>query len=229
MNLRRALSATGLSALAAATILTGSPAAGGVVAKTAEVCAVPATTANAKVKPGSPLQHDPNEVTEAVAAQIERQTSKALALRAKYGAFDVGVQAVVTIPVAVHVIRKDTTRAGGNIPDSMIASQINVLNQSYGTATGGAETNFRFTLQSTTRTTNATWYTVTPGSSAETQMKNALRVGGPETLNFYIANIGQGLLGWATFPSSYNSRPKDDGVVVLTESLPSGTASPYNL
>ena len=44
-----------------------------------------------------------------------------------------------TIPVAFHVIRKDTTLAGGNVPDSQIAAQIQVLNQAFGGSTGGAE------------------------------------------------------------------------------------------
>ncbi len=133
-----------------------------------------------------------------------------------------------TIPVAVHVINKGSGLSNGDVPDSQIQAQINVLNDAYSGATGGVDTGFRFSLASVDRTTNATWYTMTPGSAAETEAKTALRVGGPETLNFYLANIGQGLLGWATFPSDYKSRPKDDGVVVLFSSVPGGAAVPYD-
>jgi hypothetical protein len=70
---------------------------------------------------------------------------------------------------------------------------------------------------------------MTPGSTAETQAKNALRQGTADDLNIYLANIGGGLLGWATFPSNYTSAPSRDGVVVLSASLPGGNAAPYNL
>ena len=60
-------------------------------------------------------------------------------------------------------------------------------------------------------------------------MKAALHVGDSETLNVYAADIGGGLLGWAYFPKGYNNgRDYIDGVVVLDESMPGGTAAPYN-
>lgn len=127
------------------------------------------------------------------------------------------------IKVYFHVIRNGSGIANGDIPDSQIASQISVLNSAY------ASTGWSFQLVSTDRTTNATWYTMTPGTTAESQAKNALRKGTAQDLNLYSANIGQGLLGWATFPSDYSSKPKMDGVVLLFSSLPGGTAAPYNL
>jgi hypothetical protein len=138
----------------------------------------------------------------------------------------VGDRAVgsVTVPVWIHVINKGSGLANGDIPDSQVSAQIQVLNAAY----GGAASPFVFQLAGVTRTTNTAWYTMTPGSTAETQAKAALRVGNAGTLNVYVAGIGQGLLGWATFPQDYAANQKMDGVVVLNTSVPGGTAVPYN-
>ncbi|MGK2858420.1 MAG: zinc metalloprotease [Thermoanaerobaculia bacterium] len=125
------------------------------------------------------------------------------------------------INVYVHVI---TNSSGAGAPSTaMINNQMNVLNSAY------AGTGWSFTLAGTDTTANDSWYTVAYGSAAETQMKAALRQGSAVDLNMYFANIGDGLLGWATFPSSYTSAPSKDGVVILTASLPGGSAAPYNL
>jgi hypothetical protein len=134
----------------------------------------------------------------------------------------------VVVPVYFHVINKGTGIANGDVPDTDIQAQIDVLNTAFGGQTGGTATPFQFTLAGTTRTTDATWYTITPGSVAETAAKAVLRVGGAETLNVYSANPSGGYLGWATFPWSYAGNPPYDGVVVLYSSLPGGTAAPYD-
>ncbi len=125
------------------------------------------------------------------------------------------------INVYFHVINNGTGIANGNVPDSMIQAQIAVLNDAY------AGTGWSFNLVSIDRTTNSTWYAM--GASAERDAKNALRQGTADDLNIYSANPGGGLLGWATFPSSYSGNPMNDGVVLLFSSLPGGSAAPYNL
>lgn len=127
-----------------------------------------------------------------------------------------------TVNVYWHVIRNGSGTANGDIPDTQINAQLQVLNAAYASA------GVTFVLAGVDRTTNASWWTVGYGTSAETQMKNALRLGTADDLNIYSANLGGGLLGWATFPSSYASNPKDDGVVLLYSSVPGGTAAPYN-
>lgn len=126
------------------------------------------------------------------------------------------------VPVYFHVIQSSTSSNGG-VTDTMIKNQIAVLNAAFSPG------NVSFNLVSINRVTNNTWFTAGYRSTAEADMKKALRKGGKESLNFYTANIGGGLLGWATFPADYAGNPKMDGVVVLNASLPGGTASPYNL
>jgi hypothetical protein len=227
MRLRRILSGVGLTGLMAATLFTTGPATAAVAGKAGSVpdrvCVD--QNADAKARPGGAAKSDPNELTAAEAAAREVETQKALKANAKMGP-DAGIAAIVTIPVVFHVISEDGTRANGNIPDSMINNQMTILNQSYAGQFGGVDTQFRFTLQSINRVTNAAWYPIVDGSTAERNMKAALRVGGKGTLNIYTGDLSNGLLGWATFPTStLNSY---DGAVILAESLPGGTASPYN-
>lgn len=128
-----------------------------------------------------------------------------------------------TIPVYFHVIRRGTGVSNGDVTTAMITNQISVLNNAY------ASTGWSFNLVSTDRTTNTSWFNNCATSSTESAIKNALRQGTADDLNIYSCNPSGGLLGWATFPSSYNGNPKNDGVVVLFSSLPGGSAVPYNL
>ncbi len=141
---------------------------------------------------------------------------------AEHGEFDARA-AAVTIPVYFHVINKGAGISNGDVSAAMINDQISVLNAAY------ASVGFSFSLVSVDRTTNATWYTMSYGSTAEAQAKAALRQGGADALNVYTANLGGGLLGWATFPWDYTKSPSKDGVVLLYSSLPGGSAVPYHL
>jgi hypothetical protein len=158
-------------------------------------------------------------LTKALAAKgLERSASGALERTAEGGkASAVAAFSPAVVDVWFHTI---TNGSAGSISSTQIANQINVLNSAY------SGTGFSFRLAGTDVTSNSSWYTVTQGSRAERQMKSALRKGDKGDLNLYAANIGQGLLGWATFPTS--NIGSQDGVVVLNGSLPGGSATNYN-
>jgi hypothetical protein len=183
------------------------------------ICVEPAAGADAKARPGGSAKHDPNELTEDQAAARERDFAAAVRQRAKLGG-EVQAAAVINIPVVFHVISEDGTAANGNISQTLVNNQMNVLNAAF------AASGFSFTLQATNRVTNAAWYPIVYGSSTERAMKTALRVGGMETLNIYTGDLSDNLLGWATFPKSKLSAT--DGVVILDQSVPGGSAAPYN-
>jgi len=125
---------------------------------------------------------------------------------------------VVSIPIYFHVI---TDGANGQVSDTTINNQIVALNKSYSGQLGGVRTGFRFRVAGVDHTNNAAWYAVNPGDPAERQMKRALHTGGPDVLNVYTASGGD-FLGWATFPSSYASKPWYDGIVIDYRSMPGG-------
>lgn len=126
------------------------------------------------------------------------------------------------INVYFHVVNKGSGISNGDVSEEMISQQMTVLSNAF------APWGWTFNRVATTRTTNATWYANCYGSS-EMAMKSALRQGSADDLNIYTCSPSGGILGYATFPSSYASNPLRDGVVLLYSSLPGGTAAPYNL
>jgi hypothetical protein len=134
-----------------------------------------------------------------------------------------------SVPVNVYVHVITATNGEGNLDDASIAAQINVLNTSYSGANGGTNSPFRFVLIGIDRTANDAWFTARPDTAAEQAMKAALRQGTAKDLNLYTNSPDGDILGWATFPWSYETAPLDDGVVILYSSLPGGSAAPYNL
>ncbi len=147
-------------------------------------------------------------------------------------------ETTVTVPVVFHVIRKNNTLAGGNLPDSQIQAQMRVLNEGY------EGTGFRFVLKKVTRTTDAGLFLQIPteggeprfhrGSSKEVRMKRLLHTGDARTMNVYSAALGKFLLGWAYFPTSFTDEEGQplpeyfDGVVIDYRSVPGGSFSIYN-
>ena len=134
----------------------------------------------------------------------------------------------VSITVNFHVVRSST--GAGDVSDSRLNSQITTLNNSY------ASKGFTFVRGTTSRVNNSTWYSMGYGTTAERDAKYNYNTGdngnandSRYVLNFYTANLGGGLLGWATFPWDRSGNPRMDGVVILNSSINGGTATPYNL
>jgi len=131
------------------------------------------------------------------------------------------LQSGTVIPVVFNVIYKESRKGGveGNIPDSMIHAQIKVLNEAF------AGTGFSFTLKQINRHNNGKYYTGCYNQDA--RMKTEYAVDPTHNLNIYTCSPNGGILGWAYFPDS-NESNTIHGVVLLDESLPGGSAAPYN-
>ena len=151
----------------------------------------------------------------------------------------VSTRAVVTIPVVFHVVYNT---AAQNVSDAQIAAQLKVLNDDFRNAAavaGGANVEVQFVMARRTPSGAATtgierkFTTATSFSYTNEYVKTPgyglAAWNAQKYLNIWLCNLGSGLLGYATFPSSLASSPNLDGVVCLFSSLPGGSAAPYNL
>ncbi|SDJ62274.1 zinc metalloprotease [Nonomuraea jiangxiensis] len=129
----------------------------------------------------------------------------------------------ITVPTRVHVIVRDERQ----VSDEVVRAQIDTLNSAYGGVFGGVDTGVRFRLDGIDVKRHAAWFTDPVGH--EKAMKNALHQGGADTLNLYIAQLNQLMLGFASYPYWYEGAPELDGVVIDWRSLPGGAMSNYNL
>ncbi|EAU93595.1 metalloprotease [Coprinopsis cinerea okayama7 len=196
------------------------------------------TAAAALVRCGSHLSTD-----EVLAAEAHFEAHKVRALADHQAGFT-----SYNVEVHFHVINSGESPAEGNVPydnynhlklpsttpdhdtfarDAQIEDQIAVLNE------GFADTGLTFTLVNTTRTLNLHWFAnANARNSVDAEMKRALRVGGPETLNIFTVGFtsedNAGTIGYGTYPTGYANNPSVDGIVLLFSSLPGGTAAPYD-
>lgn len=194
---------------------------------TSDACAEPThDQADARLRPGGQHRSDPNELTAEEVDRRERDFAEGRKVLAQRRAANFAVQQTITIPVIVHVISEDGSRAKGNVPDSMVRAQIDVLNEAYSGGTGGAATGFQFSLNKIHRVTNANWYPIVYQSQTEAAMKAELREGGIGTLNLYTGELNSDYLGWGAFP--LRNLSSDDGVVIMHETLPGGSATPFH-
>jgi len=172
--------------------------------------------------------HDPNSVTTARAARMDAQLRGKLAALGFSAHADTLPPGSVNVNTYIHVITKND--GTGAPTKSMIVRQMNALNKAYSGVSSprSAPTPFIFTLKSVSYTANSDWYDWSyPGTDPadDHEAKAALHTGTYRDLNIYIANLGDGLLGYATYPGGKLVR---DGLVMLNESMPGGSASPYN-
>ncbi len=197
---------------------------------------VPADTSSARTTHGSGHGRDYNTVTAAQAKSMQSALQGRVKRLIAAGKLTAGGRPAkgerFTVRTYVHVItREDGT---GGVSMKQVRDQIDVINAGYAgtTADEAAATPFRFVLAGVDTTADDAWYdwNLTEDFSDEDaeakEAKRALRVGGWADLNVYIAGLGSGLLGYATFPGGELAL---DGLVLLNESLPGGSAAPYNL
>ncbi|HUQ72701.1 MAG TPA: zinc metalloprotease [Planctomycetaceae bacterium] len=128
------------------------------------------------------------------------------------------------IPVAFHCVYLDDGFFSiGLLTQLEIQAQIDLLNTTY------SGTGVSFFLASTSFTNNEDWFFHSPGSADERNMKLALSSDPRSFLNIYSTGLSQiGLLGYATFPWNLRRNPDLDGVVIGFDTLPGGTATPYD-
>src|SRR5262249_54016175 len=122
-----------------------------------------------------------------------------------------------TIPVSfIHVV--DGTK--GKITAAQRAKQIQVLNDTY------RDLGITFAEANNKEVNDAALFRLGHESKRERDLKTQNQAVDPRFgLNFYTAEPGGGILGWATFPHQMEGDPKMDGVVILHTTLPDGPAT----
>ncbi len=203
-------------------VTTAAAATGG--GETAAAVCDPGADAHARVVPGSEGA-DPNSLTAQQSAAYDADLQAQVTQRRLADRAEAERASTITVDVRVHAIARDD--GTGAVTRTMVTKQISVLNQAYAGHTSGqsASTPFRFRLATFELTRNTDWYNWTQGDDDQ-PAKQALHQGGMDDLNLYIPQLSGGLLGYATFPQ--DKAGVRDGVVVTGDSLPGGSAAPYN-
>jgi hypothetical protein len=156
-----------------------------------------------------PREPGPDEIAR-MSADLRRRLEESGGMRR------VPATGEIMVPLWVHVIKDGAL----GLSDAGVKRQVDTLNAAYGGRLGGVDTGVRFVLTGITHTLNKDWFRDPLGNEAA--IKTKLRVGGAETLNLYIAQLGELVLGYATYPYWYQGEPQLDGVVIDWRSVPGG-------
>lgn len=130
----------------------------------------------------------------------------------------------ITVDTYFHVVSSSSSKY---ISKAKLQAQLDALNEAYGPQ------DVTFKLIDTTFTTNSNW----ASGSGEVAMKRQLRQGDYKTLNLYFTDVakleGMEALGYCFFPEPNVSTGSQtfirDGCVIVAETVPGGSAAPYNL
>ena len=205
---------------------------------------VPTATSNAVVAGGSGVAcYTPSgsssshykhaKINELTAAQAAKKNAVFQRAWGKLTPAQRGEPGKKVVTVFAHIIKPSKKKT---ITKAQVKRQIAVLNKAYAGKTSPASmpANVTFKLKSIDVRVNRKWYTAEPGTFGESAATRAMKKKvhkhtKPSQLDMYFTGFGNtGLLGYATFPMDYKLRPAMDGVVILDESLPGGSAKPYN-
>jgi len=152
--------------------------------------------------------------------EFQKQRVRAHLRTARANGMDADAVTQIEVPIHFHVLHDGDE---GALTGQELDAQLDVLNDHF------KPHDVVFTQASVDRTDDPVWFRMTMGSAAERKAKTKLGKEQNRSLNLYVAGIGAGLLGWATFPTDLAGDPVRDGVVILYSSLPGGSSAPYDL
>ncbi|KAF5013037.1 hypothetical protein FDECE_931 [Fusarium decemcellulare] len=153
----------------------------------------------------------------------EQQLADAAALRKAEQVARVA-KAPISVDTYFHVVSSSTSKY---ITQKQLQDQLSYMNDAY------APHDVSFRLVDTSFTVNSNW----AAGNGEVAMKRQLRKGDYGTLNIYFVDVakldGFEALGYCYFPeagvASGSTTFVKDGCVVVAETVPGGSAEPYNL
>ena len=199
-------------------------------ARPAPTCDPAAPDASARTMAGRPRGLDHETLTASDVRRIEEGFDRALERR---GSRANRLSPAIRVPVRVNVVDGNRHRGPSK---AQINGQLRTLNLAFsgGQSDENAATSVSFFLKSFNRVKNQRWLTAglnrkgRPDADNK-EMRSRLHGGGPAALNMYFTKIGDGLLGYSSFPWTASSKLPQDGVTIHSGSLKGGSFSGYNL